>query len=525
MRGRNRASSPTLSTVVLTGALALVAVAPVGATWFYSAHSVYQSRAGSVPHPGGATQVLVLPNDAVRPLVCVAYGNSLGKGKGGTVETAVTITTPAGLDIFGLEISPVVREMSLSGKVSNNAYLNCKVAPDMLAGDVVEFDHLFKGAPSIKSRDEELEYVEIAGVVSDAGEPSVWSSPNGFRLPEGNSPRGVVPGKREGWHHAVNAVFQAEEIEQKHPKKAAHTLLVTDELKKPKVCAGYSNMASSRSKGKLITTVTIGRADGTAETVKLTGKVRKNTALSCKTAGALAAGDLVDFSFVFKGMPKLGRYDQTIEFADVTGVVSGAGEPDFRAATPEPPAPLPDPNPPGLDPPSTSAPPTSPGSPTPAPPSGSGGGSGGGSTGSVAISQADERAASKLLKNNTKTQLWRAKSYSPAKWVAVGPKTRAISGNLLDYNTAGIGSTIAAAVANYESKMGSLGTQGGLLSSGEKSMLEWYSGINPSGPTSVRRDGGGNYHGEFYRNGRGAVHHGPLSSLKGALDWLRAQGL
>ena len=57
-------------------------------------------------------------------------------------------------------------------------------------------------------------------------------------------------------------------------------------------------------------------------------------------------------------------------------------------------------------------------------------------------------------------------------------------------------------------------------------MIEWYSGIDSSGgPTSVRRDGSGNYHGEYYRPSKGAKHHGPLSSMKAALDWLKSQGL
>ena len=51
--------------------------------------------------------------------------------------------------------------------------------------------------------------------------------------------------------------------------------------------------------------------------------------------------------------------------------------------------------------------------------------------------------------------------------MVVGPKTVAIEGNKLDYSTAGVGGTIAAAVADYERKKGSLGAEGALLSSGE----------------------------------------------------------
>ena len=109
--------------------------------------------------------------------------------------------------------------------------------------------------------------------------------------------------------------------------------------------------------------------------------------------------------------------------------------------------------------------------------------------------------------------------------MAVGPKTQVISGNKLDYTTAGVGATIAAAVSDYERKTGSnLGTGSG-LSSTEKSLLQWYSGINAAGgPTSVRRDGMGRYHGEYYRPSKGARTK-TVGSLADALGWLQAEGL
>lgn len=512
--------SRNLALLLVATVLVIWGAAPAGATWFYAATSIFQSKAASEDHPETLSQMLVMPNEAVRPLVCVAYSNTLGKGKGGRVDTAVRITTPETTDIFGLPVDPVVREMALSGKVTGNSRLDCKVAPDMFAGDIVEFDHLFVGMPKVKSGDGELVFVEMSGVVSDAGEPTLWNAPNGFRLPEGHSPNGVVPGAKDGWHHAVNSVFQAESNEQKHPKKTAQTMVVPEAAKKPSICAGYSNMAPNKGKGKLITTATVSRADGSVETIKLSSGVRKNAAMSCKKTGAIEPGDFVDFAFTFKGMPKLGRYQQTIEFADVTGVVTTAGEPDHRSASPPGPAPLPDPNPPP-DPSTPSSPstPSTPSSPTPSSPSPAPTAPGG------PLSSADYSAAAKLLKNNTGTQLWRPKGDNPGKWVAVGPGTRAISGNKLDYNTAGFGSTIASAVADFERKMGSLGS-GGSLSSGEQSALQWYSSMSSAGgATSVRRDGGGGYHGEYFRPSHGVQHHGPLSSMQAALDWLKSRGI
>ncbi len=503
--------------------LAIALSSPLQATWFYSANSVFQSKAESESHPEALSQVLVMPTDAVRPLVCVAYGNSLGKGKPGNVETAIRITTPETYDLFGLPVAPVVRELAIAGQVSDNSYLQCKVAPDIFAGDIVEFDHLFVGMPSFRGKGEKSEFAEISGVVSDAGEPTLWNAPNGFRLPEGNSPSGVIPGAKDGWHHATNSVYQAEANGQRHPKKATQTLLIPNAANKPSVCAGYSNMASKGSKGRLVTTVTVSRGDGSVETLRLSSGVRKNATLSCRKTGAVEAGDFVDFSFVFKGMPKLGRYEQTIEFADITGVVTTAGEPDFRDESPPPPPPLPDPTPPQPDPPAPSSPPSgpSPTNPSPSnptsPPSGDPG---------APLSSADYSAAAKLLLNNTKTQLQRPKGNNPSKWLVVGPGTRAIGGtNQLVLSTAGVGNTIAAAVADFERKMGSLGA-GGALSSGEQSGLRWYSSMSTAGgSTAIRRDSGGGYHGEFYRPTHGVQHHGPLSSLKAALDWLQSRGI
>lgn len=133
---------------------------------------------------------------------------------------------------------------------------------------------------------------------------------------------------------------------------------------------------------------------------------------------------------------------------------------------------------------------------------------------------------SKLLKNTKPAQLWRPNGGNPAKWVAVGPKTVAIRGNQLDYRTAGVGSTPAAAVADYERKKGSLGPPGDLLSAAERSLIQWYSAMDASkGPTSVRRAATGKYYGEYWRPSTGSKHHGPLGSMQAALDWLKKQRL
>ncbi len=521
---------PRTSTPLVTAALlASTLVSPAWSAWFYAAHSNFQPSSGGEVHPRALTQLLVMPREAVRPLICVAYNNSADAGGKGRVFTTVRITRPGGVDLFGLPIDPDVAEIYLSGAVSRNSYLKCDVAPDLKRGDIVEFEHDLRDMPRLENRGGGIDFAEINGVVSDAGEPTVWNAPFGFRLPEGHSPNGLVAPEKGGWFHSTNSVFQANSDRQKQPRKVIQTMVVPAAAKRPSVCAGYSNMSSNDGKGRLIASVRVDRVDGGSDSVKLRASVRDNFALSCKRLADLAAGDLVRFTFLLKGMPKLGRSGQRIEFADVTGAVSTAGEPKFRRESPPAPEPPPNPNPPPPEPTPSSPPPPgnpsppppsnpspSPGSPSPPPaPSGPGG----------PVSATDSQAAAKLLYANRRTQLWRPKGNNPAKWIVVGPGTRAIAGNRLNMSTAGAGNTVATAVADYERKMGSLGAAG-QLSSGDLAALRWYSGINSSGgPTSIRRDAGGGYHGEFYRPGRGAQHRGPFPSIQAAADWLRANGL
>ena len=500
--------------------LAFALVEPAAATWFYAANGVFQPKSPGENHPKELTQMLVMPHDAVRPLVCVAYNNSLGKGKQGRVETAVTVTRPATVDLFGLPVDAVEQKLTVSGTVSQNAYLQCRVGPDMRAGDIVVFEHDLKGMRRLSGGKDH--FAEMVGVVSDAGEPGLWNAPMGFRLPEGNSPNGLLPSRGAGWTHAVNAVFQAEKATQKHPKRLEQTLVVPQGARRPLVCGSYSNRAGNGDRGKVSVAVTIDRGDRGVETLKLSGGVKNNAWIGCKKTDDLAAGDMVTFVFALSRMPKLSKGDLEIDFADMTGIISVTGEPSLRAESPPGPTPPP-PNEPAPPPPSSSPPPS--GSPAPSPsPSPSTPSGPPPSGGSGVVSAADAQAAYKLLVANRSTQLWRPKNNNPALWIAVGPRTVAIAGNQLNMATAGAGNSIAAAVFDYERKMGSLGAAAGTVSAADRAALQWYAGMNPYGPTSIRRSGNG-YFGEYFRTGKGAHHNGPLPSIAAAVAWLRSQGL
>lgn len=513
MRPRNLLAA-ILFTTMIHGAVA-------EAGWFHATNSIFQATETIQKHPELLSQVLVAPRDLGKATVCVAYNNTVGQKNEGRVVTTVLF-----FDQSKKEIEQFYK-LTFAGGVKKNSYLNCQKGPKVEKGDIVLFEHEFKNMPRVRNNAAGRDFIEVSGVLSQVGEPEIEHAPDGLMLKTGNSPLGLIPASGGGWFHSSNSVFQADVDDEKQPRKLLQTLVVPEEAKRPKVCATYSNINPRKKQGRFIVDVTVWRDGEIREELRLQGGVRENTILRCKSAKKMEVGDIVDFDFELRNMPKLQKGGGKVGYADLRAVISTTGEPEFRQPPPPPPPP---PAPPA--PPSDPAPPTAP--PPPPPPTdgggsggGGGGGSGGGGGGGGAISQADERAVSKLLKNTKKSQLWRAKNNSPAKWIAVGPKTVAIDGtNKLNMGTAGAGNTIAAAVADYEKKKGSLGAEGALLSSGEKSMIEWYSSIDASGgPTSVRHDSSGNYWGEYYRPSKGAQHNGPFGSMKAALDWLEKQGL
>jgi hypothetical protein len=509
---------PKLRTLLALAALAGFALVPAAsADWLYSAYSVVRAEQEVQKHPKILVQTTTAAKDLEKPYLCVSYFNTVTLGDTGrVVATANLFLAPDGETI----------SIKFAGGVKNNSFFNCKKGPDMPAGSFVVWNYEFKGMPRLRTINGPAEIAEVSGIISTAGEPSLGEeAPLGLVPPDAVAPLGLVPGEGGGWFHSTESIFRASKNNQKHPAKLAQDLLVPADAKRPKICVGYENVANQKNKGRVVTTVSIRRSDGSEEeTIKFAGGVKDNEYLKCKKAGSVVEGDEVFFDFRFKGMPRLKMGSDGGDAFEIHGVLTASGDPLFREPPPPPPPP-PAPAPP----PEPAAAPTAPAPPPPPPPSdpgGGGGGGGGSGSGGGGISVADEHAVHKLLKSSTRgTQLWRAKNNTPGKWVAVGPKTKVIIRNQLDYKTAGVGSTIAAAVSDYERKTGSNLGSGQRITSTERSLLEWYSGINSSGgPTSVRRDGKGRYHGEYFRPAKGAVTK-TLTSLAAALDWLRSQGL
>ena len=480
-------------------ALALTVSSVASAGWLHIAHSIYQAEEETQKHPGRLNQVVSLTEDTKNPQFCVGYSNNLKRSNKGRLVSKATAFFNDGTE----------ETMKFAGGVKKNFYLNCKKFKGTLAaGDTVLFEHQLKGFPRVRIQDERVEYLEVNAVVSDAGEPVLGQdAPLGLVPESGTAPLGVLPSPGPGWFHAAKSVFQAEGDNQKHPQALAQSLFLDRALEAASLCVSYSNISEDKNEGKIVAVAKVTRPDGSTEARKMAGGVKGNEFLACKEfEGGIDAGSLVDFTFELKNMPRLDVTEDTTGFADLHGMVSTSGDPVFREP---PPPPAPDPEP--VD----DETPTNPAPTDPSP----GGGNG--------LSAADEAAIVRFY-NAKQVQFQRPRAQSPAKYMAVGPRSELLpgSGHKIDPATAGVSnSSIAAAVADYERKHRVSFPSGGSLDSATRALVAWYANMNAAnGPTSVRRDIQGRYHAEYQRPSRGA-NTKTFSTLRATLQWLKDQGL
>ncbi len=456
------------------------------ASWLFLSTSVFQAEEHKQKHPTTLMQTLALPEDTITSNLCVAYKNNFKKKNKGSVETTVRLSR--GTD--SIESLDEIATFELEGNIKDNGYFECMAVPDMERGDILTFETTFKKLPKLKIK-KKTDYFVVHGSVS------LGELPSDAHLYQPQPEQG-------GWLHFANTILKADINDHPHPEDWEQAIIVPQDTVAPQVCSSYLNSASNKNQGSVSARVSIARDifDISLEQFNLDGDISKNGYVDCKTVDDLPKDSVVFFEYDFHGVPDLKTAQ--VDWAGIRGVVSTAGQPSTDTSDPpddpdDPPPPDDDPPPPDDDPP-------------PPPPSGQ-------------LSEADQRAVSSLLLKTTKTQLWRSKNNNPTKWTVVGPKTKAIEGtNKLIASTAGYGNTIAAALADYEKKKGKLAA-GDLLTKKEREAIEWYCGIGTSGPTSVRHDSSGNFHGEYYRTGKGAQHHGPVGKMTTAIDWLKSQGL
>jgi hypothetical protein len=462
-------------------AIFLITAVPVMATdSLHTASSSLQAEKHNQKHPTMVTQTITANQVIAAPRVCFAYSNTSKRSQGWAI-VAVTI----------LRLDGTQEELRLADQVKNNAIIKCTKADllaDLVAGDMVIFEFDFENMLRLRRKGDTVDRINAYSVVVANGFPLYLEEVS------------AVPGKEEagkkgGWFHTTNLNFQAPTNNYKHPAEFRKMIVMQQDTAAPHICFLYRNTLNKGGKGKVAAGVSVYRADEMIDSFNIKGNVKKNTADQCQVGQELLAGDTVYFDFSFGGFPRFKKGKKRTDNAETTGVISANGIPKLptEASPPTPPNPTPGPNPP--------------------PPSGG-------------LSSADIAAAAKLLIANRPVQLWRFKGDNPTKWTVIGPRTKLGSGRGgVDEKTAGYGNTIAAAVQDYERKMGKLAS-GGSLTNADITALVWYSKINSSaGPTSLRRNSAGVFFGEYYRPGRGATHEGPFSSPAKALNWLQGQGL
>ena len=462
------------SPILLAMTFLVAATAPaVASDSLHIGHSVFQAEKNNQKHPLTLTRTILINQAVEKPRICVAYDNTLSRSRG-KVVTRIEINRQDGTQEM----------LTMAEKVRKNSVVKCSKAgqvSDLSVDDMLVFEFEFQRMLRLKRNSGRTDHVNLYAVaVAD-----------GFPLPLDTV--GVTLSEKDGgWLHSANFNFQAEEDKQKHPVGFTKMIIMPRDAESPLLCSAYRHTLAKENQGQVSVEARITREDENVETITFSGKIRKGEFKKCKAAEDLVVGDVVEFEFEFADMPRLRKTSDRTDHAEASGVVSTNGEPDFAS----------DPDVEG-------------GSPSPDNPRPTGG-----------LSSADQVAAAKLLIGSKPSQLWRFKGDQPRKWTVVGPNTLLGDGlGSLNPGTAGYGNTIAEAVADYEKKRGGL-SSGGSLSSADVAALVWYSGINSSaGPTSIRRDRSGGYHGEYYRPGRGAVHTGPYPSIAKAVDWLKSQGL
>lgn len=435
------------------------------------AYSSFAAEKNNQKHPATLTHTLTVLQSMATPRFCIAYDNNLNKNVG---RERSTIT------VMHADESETV--LNIADRVRNHFLVKCSKAgevKDLVPGDVVVFDNDFMKFPRLKRKGERIDRLNINSIVVA----------DGFPLPLGTV--GAVPGDEEddkqgGWFHSKNYNFQAPQNNFKHPIEATRILFVQHDIAAPFACTLYRNTSKKGASGKILSQVSFYRDDEMFDSLTYTSRVRKNKSTKCTIAPDLEVGDVVYFDIAFEGLPRLKKGKTKTDYAEVTGVVSANGKPNFASPTP--------------------------GSGEP-PPSGG-------------FTSADLEAAAKVLKGARPAQLWRFRNNQPTIWTVIGPATKLGNGlGGIDPSTVGYGNTLAAAVADYEVKRGKL-PAGVPLTSAEISGLSWFEGIATSGgPTSVRMPRGtNNYVGEFYRTGRGESIQ-TFGSLVATFNWLKSQGL
>ncbi len=460
----SRMKKSMLATLMLM--LGLSTVGQAG--WFHSANNV-RTPDGNLLHDSSMVQMAVVTTDVETGWACVRYIRDSKQVKKGRLKTTALFL------VDGEEVG----KLDFTSGVTQNRILNCKEGPEAPIGTVVEFTHEFLGMPRVLGK--KGEFRDVSGIVGGSElDPLVAFDLGTIALaPADEDGRGRIA--------SASSLFVADKASQKHPAALSQTAISTRViLTNPVACTSYRrNAEGNRSKGRFTSTATVIYPDGETEELKFSAGVNKSEAVSCKELSRDAPlGTVVENEIDFTNMPRLKGIEDAPQNFVVHTSLSTAGEVDFRP----PPAPVVD-NPP--DNPGGGG-----GTPPPPPP---------GSTG--ALSAEDQACISRVLyaSGGNSRQIVRPRGNQGGKFEVFGPNSQVDSTGHPVVSTLGFGSTYAAACADYERKRGKM-SAGPAIPGGDISLWVWYSNMNAAGgPTAVRRDPRGGFHGDCWRPGKGVV--------------------
>lgn len=453
---------------ILTALVLTLGLSTAGqAGWYHFANNV-RTPDGNLVHDGAMVQMSVVATEMNSSWACVRYSRDSKKLKQGRVKSTARYL------LDGEEI----RKIDFVERVTQNRVLNCKKGPKAPVGTVVEFTHQFLGMPRVFGK--KGEYIDVSGVVgAKILQPVIAFDAGTLALmPAEDDGRGRIA--------SASSLFVADQASQRHPVALSQTAIANRAFASPKVCVSYRRAAGeNRNQGRFVATSTVIYPNGQTEKLEFGAGVSKGEAVRCKDLSRdVPVGTVVESDIQFQKMPRLRDLKASPEHFMMNTSISTAGDVDFR---PPPAAPVVD------------APPSDPGSGTPPPPPPPGGGG--------PLNAADQRCISRVLYagGSGSRQIVRPRGNKGGKFEVFGPRSAIANGKAVPA-TLGFGSTYALACNDYERKMGSLGPEGSSLSGSDVGGWIWYSNLSSAaGPTAVRKDPRGGFHGDYWRPWSGVV--------------------
>ncbi len=456
----SRMKKSMLSTLMLVLGLSTAGQAD----WFHFANNV-RLPSGNLVHDADMLQMSVAATEAASTYACVRYFRESTKAKKGKVKTTARYM------LDGEEIA----SLSFTTGVTQDRVLNCKEGPEVTVGTVVEFEHEFLGMPRVLGK--KGQFVDVSGVVGES------MLDEAIAFDEGSLALTSADEESSGRIVGTSSLYVTDTDGQKHPKSLDHTLVTNRDMVAPMACIAYRrNAESKRSQGRVTATATVMYPDGETETLNFSSGVNQFEAVSCRELSQDApVGTIIQNEISFINMPKVKGTEEAQENFIVNTSLSTAGDVDFR----------PPPVPAVAD--------------VPADTGGGGGAPPPGSTG--ALSAADQACISRVLyaSGGGSRQIVRPRGNKGGKFEVFGPNSTVDSTGHPVVSTLGFGSTYAAACADYERKRGSL-PAGPSLPAADIGLWVWYSNMNSAnGPTAVRRDPRGGFHGDCWRAAKGVI--------------------